>query len=330
MHLKQALYYLIFCGTLLAHSQLPSEPEPARASISGFAADSDGAAIPGAILLLDGSTPDVHYSLKADEGGFFKMAGLQAGLSYRITVSATGFAPQTFDKIVLLPGQDFELTGIKLNAGEVTSVNAESAEQIAVEEVATEEHQRILGVIPNFYVVYDNNTEALSTKLKYTLAVKSSIDVVSLVGAMFVAGLDQAADTPAYVQGMKGYGQRVGAAYADAVSDVIIGGAVLPSMLHQDPRYFYQGTGTKKSRFWHAASSPFICRGDDGRKEFNYSSVGGDLISGALSNVYYPPFDRGVGLVFDNAGITTGGRVLNALAQEFLFSKLTRRGKKAQ
>ena len=32
----------------------------------------------------------------------------------------------------------------------------------------------------------------------------------------------------------------------------MIGGAILPSLLHQDPRYFYQGSGTKKSRALHA------------------------------------------------------------------------------
>ena len=328
MRLKQALCSLFFgFFAHVAHGQLPSAPEPTPASISGFAVDSDGAALPGAMVSADGPDAADHTSIKADDAGYFRLTSLRAGVEYRVTLSEKGFAAQTFDKIVLLPGQEYDLTGIKLNPGVTTSVNAESAEQIAVEEVQAEEHQRILGVIPNFYVVYDNNTEALSTKLKYQLAVKSSVDVVSFVAAAFVAGLDQAADTPAYVQGAKGYGQRVGAAYADAVSDVLIGGAVLPSLLHQDPRYFYQGTGTKKSRFMHAVESPFICRGDDGKTEFNYSSVGGDLAAGALSNVYEPPYDRGVGLVFDNAGVTTGGRILNALAQEFLFSKWTK-GKK--
>jgi hypothetical protein len=326
MRLKQAGYFLLFCFMVIpAHSQLPSNPEPVRASLSGFAADKDDAAIPGATILVDGSTAEDHYSIKSDDAGAFLLTGLRPGVSYRVVVQAKGFAAQTFEGVTFTPGQNFEMTGIHLTPELLTSVDAESPQEIAIEEVATEEKQRILGVIPNFYVVYDHNVEPLTTGLKYKLAVKSATDVVSLAAAMFVAGLNQAADTPAYVQGMKGYGQRVGAAYADAASDVLIGGAILPSLLHQDPRYFYQGTGTKKSRFMHAMESPFICRGDDGKMEFNYSSVGGDLISGALTNVYYPPYDRGAALVFDNAGITTGGRILNALAQEFLFSKLTKK-----
>jgi hypothetical protein len=103
----------------------------------------------------------------------------------------------------------------------------------------------------------------------------------------------------------------------------MIGGAILPSLLHLDPRYFYQGTGTTKSRFMHAISSPFIARGDIGRWEPNYSSVGGDLATGAISNIYYPESNRGPGLVFENAAITSGGRMVNGLIQEFFLRRLT-------
>ena len=103
----------------------------------------------------------------------------------------------------------------------------------------------------------------------------------------------------------------------------MIGGAILPSLLHQDPRYFYQGTGTTKSRIFHAISNPFVCRGDNGDMQPNYSSLGGDLISSAISNAYYPRSNRGAGLVFGNFAIGTAERVVSSLAQEFLFRKLT-------
>ena len=80
----------------------------------------------------------------------------------------------------------------------------------------------------------------------------------------------------------------------------MIGGAILPSLLHQDPRYFYQGTGTNKSRALHALSSPFICRGDNGHLQPNYSSIGGDLATASLANAYYPASNRGAGMVFGN------------------------------
>jgi len=179
-------------------------------------------------------------------------------------------------------------------------------------------------VIPNFYVVYDKHPVPLTTKLKYKLAFRAGTDIVSIGGDFFLAGVNQAADaTPDYQQGAKGYAQRFGAAYADSFSNVMIGGAVLPSLLHQDPRYFYQGTGTGKSRAMHALASPFVCRGDNGRRQFNASSIGGDLIAASLTNLYYPEGDRGPGIVLSSTLINTGGRLANALVQEFILGKYT-------
>src|SRR4029077_4109743 len=114
-----------------------------------------------------------------------------------------------------------------------------------------------------------------------------------------------------------------GAAAADGFSDIMLGGAILPSLLHQDPRYYYQGTGTNKSRTLHALSSPFICRGDNGNLQANYSSLGGDLASAALSNLYYPASNRGAGLVFENVLLSTSERMLSSLVQEFILHKFT-------
>jgi hypothetical protein len=107
----------------------------------------------------------------------------------------------------------------------------------------------------------------------------------------------------------------------------MIGGAILPSLLHQDPRYFYQGTGTNKSRAKHALTSPFICKGDNGRWQANYSTIGGDLGSAAISNAYYPPSNRGVGLFLGNFLIGTGQRAAANLAQEFILHRVTSKAK---
>ena len=330
MRIRQYLCIFGLCVSAISVSgQLISAPEPQPASIDGFATDSDGDAIPGATVSVDSTAPSEHHKAVADQTGYFTLKGLHPSVSYRITVSAKGFADWASPAVVLTPGQSEEIAGIKLTVSSVQSVNAALPEEIALEEVKAEEKQRVLGVIPNFYVTYDANPVPLTTKLKYQLAFKTSTDVVVFASSAFLAGINQAADTPGYVQGAKGYGQRFGAAYADAASDIMIGGAILPSLLHQDPRYFYQGTGTRRSRVMHALSSPFITRGDNGRQEFNYSSIGGDLASAALTNVYYPPSDRGAGLVFSSVALSTGGRMINALAQEFILSKFTSRGKNA-
>jgi hypothetical protein len=196
-------------------------------------------------------------------------------------------------------------------------------EQLALEQTKAAEKQRVFGIIPNFYVSYEKNPVPLTPKMKYELAFKAGTDIASIAGDLFIAGLNQAADTPDYQQGWKGYGQRFGAAYADSFSNIMIGGGLLPSILHQDPRYFYQGTGTGKSRALHAISAPFICRGDNGKNQINFSSMGGDLIASSLTNTYYPNSNRGPGLVFSSFFINTGGRIANALVQEFVLRKHT-------
>lgn len=150
------------------------------------------------------------------------------------------------------------------------------------------------------------------------------------MGVGVLAAINQAGDIPNYPQGFKGYGQRVGAVAADSLSDIMIGGAILPSLLHQDPRYFYQGTGSNSSRVFHALTSPFICRGDNGLLQPNYSSVGGDLGSAAISNLYYPASNRGGGLVLENFVISTGERMLSNVIQEFVLPRLTSRPKATQ
>ena len=120
-----------------------------------------------------------------------------------------------------------------------------------------------------------------------------------------------------------GFGDRFGATAADGFTDIMIGGAILPSVLHQDPRYFYQGTGTARSRLRHAILSAFIAKGDNGKWQPNYSSVGGDLASGALSNLYFPKSNRGGGLVLSLFALGTAERIGADLAQEFLLGKVT-------
>jgi hypothetical protein len=295
-------------------------------SMSGTVSDAYGDVIPGAMVTLDGPVPEDHRQVVANDTGGFAFDALRGNASYRVTISAKGFVTWTSAEVILAPGQYVLIKGAELKIeGEQTSVTVySSTAQIAVEQVHIEEQQRVLGIIPNFYVVYDSkNAVPLTTKLKFKLAMRVSVDPVTITGMTSMASIKQAADTPDYVQGAKGYGQRMGAETADGFSDILIGGAILPSLLHQDPRYFYQGTGTTKSRFRHALFSPFICRGDNGRSQPNYSSLGGDLASSALSNAYYPQSNRGAGLVFGNFAIGTVERMASGFAQEFILRKLT-------
>jgi hypothetical protein len=229
----------------------------------------------------------------------------------------------------LHPGEFFVLPQLGLAvATEMTQVQVEAGaattQEIATEEIKEQEKQRVLGVIPNFYVSYVQDAVPLTSKQKFGLAWKTTIDPVNFGVVGVSAGVQQWQNNfSEYGQGAQGYGKRYGAAYADFVSGTFMGGAVLPSVLKQDPRYFYKGTGTVKERVFYALSMAVICKGDNGKWQFNYSSIGGSLIAGGISNAYYPDKDRGAALVFENTLIGIGETAATNLLQEFVIRKLT-------
>jgi hypothetical protein len=304
--------------------QKSAAAESLPGNVSGTVTDENGDLIPGSTVALEEISGSDHREVTADENGSFEFHELKPGTPYHVRITANGFADWTSPPVIVQAGQFEFLKEIALKASAVTTITVSAApEHIAVEQVQLEEKQRVLGIIPNFYVVYGPDAAPLSAKLKFQLALRVSVDPIAFLGAGFLGGINQAANTPNYVQGAKGYGQRVGAIYADGVTDIMVGGAILPSLLHQDPRYYYQGTGSNGSRFLHAIANPFICKGDDGRREINYSSIGGDLASSAISNAYYPSSNRGAGLMFENVLIDTGERTVSSLVQEFILRKFT-------
>ena len=294
----------------------------------GTATALNGHVIPGATVVVESATAAVRRTAVTDEKGYFEIDGLPSGGPYQVTVSAKGFGDWKSPAITLNPGQYFIVKDCALKIAEVktaVTVGVQAAPvEIATQQFKIEETQRVFGIVPNFYVAYDQNAAPLTAKRKFQLALKASIDPVTFVGVGIIAGIDQATDRPEYVQGAKGYGQRLGAAYADGVSDIFIGGAILPTLLHQDPRYFYQGTGSVRSRIFHAVSSAFVCRGDNGKKQPNYSTIGGDLASSAIDMAYYPDSDRNARKLFANFLFDTSERMAANLAQEFLLRKLTK------
>jgi hypothetical protein len=306
-------------------AQDTNAPKPEAGHITGTVTDVNGDVLAGATVVLQGPGLKDSQKFLSNDNGFFEFNQLDPG-TYRVIITAPDFADWTSPDVVLNPGHYLILTGTKLQLAQLnTTVSVVyTPEEVALEQVKIEETQRVFGVIPNFYVVYNANPAPLTTKLKFHLALKTSTDAFTVIGVGTLAAINQAGGTPGYVQGWKGYGERFGAAAADGLTGIMIGGAILPSLLRQDPRYFYQGTGTNKARILHAISSPFICRGDNGHLQPNFSSVGGDLASAAISNAYYPPSNRGAGLVFENLVISTGERMLSSLVQEFVLHRLSK------
>ena len=293
-------------------------------SVSGTVLDQLGAVVAGAVVTLTRENQARSEQVVGDDGQF-SFADVAPG-PFELFITATGLATETLSG-VLQPGENYLAPQITLRvATAVTVIRVEpSRAEIAEEQIKEQEKQRVLTVIPNFYVSYLPDAVPLTSKQKFGLAWRTVIDPFTIGLNAVLAGAEQANNQFAgFGQGAQGYGKRFGAGYADIVSGTFIGGAILPSILKQDPRYFYKGTGSKRSRILYALANSVICKGDDRHWQPNYSGIGGSLAAGGLSNLYYPKNDRyRVGLVFENTGIGIGETAVLDVFQEFFIRKLT-------
>jgi len=303
--------------------QQPVPAEPGR--ISGKIVDQTGATITGATVTLTRDEQSSSLQAVSDEEGKFYFFNVPPGL-FRLVISSPGLTSQEFSA-TLHAGDSFVTPLIMLVvAPQMTEVTVSlTPEQIATVQIKEQEKQRVFGIIPNFYVSYVPNAAPLKPKHKFELAWKSSTDPFTFVAVGAIAGAFQAGNRwSGYGQGAEGYAKRFGAAYADVFVGTYMGGAVFPTILKQDPRYFYRGKGSKISRFLYAAASSVICKGDNGHWQPNYSNILGNLAAGGISNLYYPASSRhGASLVFATAFIRLGEVTVANIFQEFLVPKLT-------
>jgi len=328
--LSTAAYVLLaFTSVAMLPAQQTAAPVPTQqpadsntGSITGTVTNKDGAVIASAkVALTAGSFKSLTQS---GSDGSYTFKDVPAG-AFEISISAAGFADQT-QSGVLVAGQGYIVPSVPLVVATTVEVNVtQTREEIAQQELHVEEEQRLMGVIPNFYVTYQSDAAPLTKKQKLQLGWKFTIDPVSFAITGLIAGAEQANNSfPGYGQGAQGFGKRYGAAYADFVSGVFFGNVIFPTVFKQDPRYFYKGTGSKKSRLLYALANAVICKGDNGHWQPNYSNVLGSFAAGGLSNLYYPASDRnGVGLTFENSLIGLAGSAGSAVIEEFLLRKVT-------
>jgi hypothetical protein len=300
-------------------------PSGDSGKIVGTVIDKEGALAVGAKVKLTGDNITTPQEINSGDNGEFSFSNVPPG-PFQLSITAPGFDPQQFSG-ELSKGQAMLVPPIVLSvSAAVTQVNVNvDPVQAAEIEVHEELQQRVLGFIPNFYVTYGRDPAPLFAKQKFHLATRSVIDPITILGVAFLAGIYQAADIPGgYGQGAEGYGKRVGAAYGDVLVGTYLGSAILPSLLHQDPRYFYQGTGTTKSRLAHALENAVIARNDRTKKwETNYSGILGSLAAGAVSYAYTPPRDRSVGIYLTDSLVRLGESSVAGVLQEFVLRKFT-------
>jgi hypothetical protein len=307
-------------------SSSSADPYPqGTASLSGIVVDTTGAAVAGARITLAADASPAR-TITADNTGAFIFRDLPTG-SFQLTIPPTAnMGSFVSPEIHLLVNEQRQLPNIVLSIAGISSnveVTADQS-QVAAAQLHEELHQRALGILPNFYSSYIWNAAPLSSKQKYVLALRSTTDPVNFLATGIVAGAEQAKNIyPGYGQGAQGYAKRYGAAYADDFDARMIGSAVLPSLLHQDPRYFYKGSGTVRSRILYAIKSAVITRGDNGQLQPNYSYVLGSFASGAIANAYYPAASRGAGVTIGNGFLNIAGHAADDIVREFVLRSLT-------
>jgi hypothetical protein len=337
---RASLLLCLASGTLPAQQQTvglePSRNSPPEAtlpktraaeglaSVAGTVLDLSGATISGADVNLMHSDGTQSHNMLSDANGEFSFLTILPG-SYLVVVNAMGFAPFTSVEFLATDQQVYKLPDILLSVATASiEVMVRPTDLIAAEQIRAAEKQRLMGVIPNFYTSYIYDAAPPTWKQKFSLAVRGTFDPVAFIGVAFAAGIEQANNSFAgYGQGASGYAKRYAAKFVDGRSSDLLTHAVFPTLLHQDPRYYYQGSGSFKSRLIHAVGSAFVTRSDSGRTEPNYSYFLGDVCSAALSNLYYPEANRGAHLVFTNAAVGLAGRVGGNLIREFLSKRLT-------
>jgi hypothetical protein len=294
--------------------------------IRGTIVDRTGTAVAAQLQLTRQDQSQTSNLLSADNGQFF-YTDLPPG-PFQLTVVADGFETQRFFGI-LHPGQAYTIPEIRLALAVVVTevqVNVKlTSVELAQDQIKEQEKQRVLGFVPNFYVTYDRKALPLNPRQKFRLAWKTTTDPFTFVGVAALAGVAQATNAySGYGQGWDGYAKRFGASYADAITGTFVGSAILPSLLKQDPRYFYKGAGSTGSRVAYALASPVFCKGDNMRWQPNYSNVAGAFASAGISYAYYPNSDRnGAALVFQNSLIRLGEMAFEGVLQEFLIRRLT-------
>ena len=304
-----------------ASSPLPPE---APGYIYGLVEDEQGALVVGADVSLTyaGGSAPLHATSAGD--GSFAFPNVTPG-EFTLSVARPGFTDASAGGH-LQPGQTYKVSPIALKVAAASIVEVVTPRDITSDEqLHLQEQQRLLGALPNFYVSYNWNADTLTSKQKYVLAWKNVSDPGNLFLSGTVAGVQQATNAfSGYGQGAAGYSKRLGADLGNLVIGTYMGGAVLPSVFHQDPRYFYKGTGTIRSRALYAMSRAVITRGDNGRDQPNFSGILGDMSAGAISNLYYPAENRqGARLTIENGLLGIAGDALNGLVQEFVLRHFT-------
>ena len=172
---------------------------------------------------------------------------------------------------------------------------------------AIEDTMKILAKKSIFFPDLAADKRALSPLQKLQLATDNSIAPSTIAGDLIGAGIDQATNSlSGYGGGWGGYGKRFGSSIATGTTDQYFRTFLLPTALHQDPRYFVLLRGTPTKRILYAISRVLVTETDARTEQINWSEIGGALMAESFANVYLPSEERTVGKTFRRYGIRVG------------------------
>jgi hypothetical protein len=192
---------------------------------------------------------------------------------------------------------------------------------------------RLFFALPNFLTLENaGKIPPLTTGQKFKVVARSAFDYVEFPWYGFLAGISQADDSePGYGQGAAGYGKRYGAALADGTIENFLTSAILPSVLHQDPRYYELGKGRFLHRLGYSLSRTVVTRSDSGYGQFNFSEVVGSALSAGISTYsYHPRSDRNLPNTASVWGTQVGYDTMTIVVKEFwpdIRRRLRRKGR---
>ena len=296
----------------------------ASAVIQGTVFDEGGGTVAKAALTLTNIDAAETHTTESDSEGNYSFSALPAG-AFTLLISAQGFSSFTNQRITLASNQTLQLPDIILHVAAVSS-NSEvtaSKEEVAEAQLKSEVQQRLLGFLPNYYVVYFKDPAPLDGAQKMRLAFRLAVDPITFgLAAVQAANETNSKDYVAYGTGAEGFAKRYAAAYADGFIGTMIGSGLLHVALRQDPRYYYKGTGTVRARVLYALSWSFRCKGDNGKWQIAYSSVLGDIASSSIAGLYHP---EGISAsqTAKYSMLNLASQAVDALFQEFLFKHVT-------
>ena len=314
---------------MLAQDAHPAPNANQSATLFGTVTTSGGdTVVQGATITLRNSATHANRSALTTQAGFFSFSDVPPGV-WTLSVSGPGFVPWTSPPLDIRPGEYHQVPNIvlKIDAAASSVLVTASVHQVAEMQLESEEKQRIVGIIPNFFVSYVPDAAPLSAGQKSRLAARALFDPVTFITAGITAGIEQGDNVfPAFGQGSLGFAKRYGAAFADNASSDLLTNAVLPVIFRQDPRFYYRA-GSVRSRILYSIDTVFICKGDNGRWQPNYSYVLGGFAAASVSNLYYPAANRGGGLVVTNGLLNLVSGAVSSLLEEFVFQKATTQAK---